>query len=656
MTDPTDPDQADRAWLRRQLDPIVDRPADDAWPTIRGRIDGDAEPPAVEVLALRRPRRLATLGIAAAVVALVGLAVAVAVDGDEPTTTVTAEPAAATGWYAPAPLPEGWSLTNAWIVDPPDGVCPGFRQRWVDDERPGVVLIVSFTACDPATQAAPGTPMVDEFDLPDAANPVEIGWEADGGWWALEATGLTQDDLADAKTEIEVDPPAVEQTIGDLIGLRPHSVTVGSGTPAAPEVRVEVRTDEGSRAVYSLAPPGARPGATTFDTVEPISIDGQALPLERWTPTRPQRPDGLPDPSWEKLGCCTEQYVGDWPGADLHLGVEHVAPLREPQEAQDGGEVQMEEWEVPMEEWFERGKVLGQELIGALRPRTTDEWRTFLAGASGEVDPRLLTVDRLADLDPGAETDAAAPDHSSPTTAPVTTTTTTAGADAGNEAGDPVTTTSVPAPDPATLTPVEDLRALGLRLELDGPVDAIGYTPGTLVAHNPTDRPIDITWCTLTRMRWAVVPLDEVLGEVPDLHPAGCKDMDPLTIRPGATARRSLDRRFLHGFTARSVLQLPEARFGAPLPAGTYAAVVVLPGAGGEERVDTSIEVAEPACPFTDGDALFFYGLDGTPSAPANTTIVEVDGTRDPQEPTDVDCDRVRLRISNSRTVDYTRG
>lgn len=653
MTDPTDPDQADRAWLRRQLDPIVDRPADDAWPTIRRRIDGDAAgPPAVEALAPRRTRGLAALGIAAAVLALVGLAVVVAVEGDEPTTTVTAEPAAATGWYAPAPLPDGWSLTGAWIVDPPDGVCPGFRQRWVDDERPEVTLLVSFTTCDPATQTAPHTPIDEQFDLPAEEGPVALAWEADGGWWALEAVGLAQDDLEEAKGQIEEDPPAVKEASVDLIGLRPHSVTVGSGAPATPEVRIEVRTDDGYRVVYSLAPPGSRPGATTFDTVQPIAIDGQALPLERWSPTRPRGVEGAPSAKVAALACCADQYVGRWPGADVQLDTRH-AMLTTGIEDPGGGDPGA------MEDWAERGTALSEQLLGTLRARTTDEWRTFLAGASGEVDPRLLSVDRLAGLDPGADADGAAPDRPSVDDSPATPTsapTTAPGSGDSEDHDEPVTTTSVPAPDPATLTPVEDLRALGLRLELDGPVDAIGYTPGTLVAHNPTDRPMQISWCTLTRMRWAVVPLDEVLGEVPDLHPTACRDMDPLTIQPGATARRLLDRRFLHGFTARSVLQIPEARFGAPLPAGTYAAVVVLPGAGGEERVSTSIEVGEPACPFTDGDALFAYGLDGTPSSTPNTTVVEVDGTRDPQEPTDVDCDRVRLRISNSRTVDYTRG
>ncbi|HWJ96967.1 MAG TPA: hypothetical protein VNQ33_02340, partial [Acidimicrobiales bacterium] len=98
MRDPVNPADPDRTWFRSHIEPVLDAtPADDGWPRIAARIDGQPIP---EHRAPTRHRARRAAVAAAAAVLLAGLAMVVTAGrGDHDASRLTTAPPAPTGWY-----------------------------------------------------------------------------------------------------------------------------------------------------------------------------------------------------------------------------------------------------------------------------------------------------------------------------------------------------------------------------------------------------------------------------------------------------------------------------------------------------------------------------------------------------------------------------
>ncbi len=592
MTDPTAPDgAADHDWFRSHVGPVLDaEPVTDAWAVIEARAHGDVPDPA----SLQGQRRW--LAIAAVLALLAGLAVIVAATKPDDATSVTANAPDATGWYIPANLPEGWTLRTAWVTKRPTA-CGYTGRRWEGPSTNGSMprLELTYTRCgsDVTREGEPGPALGHGVDktvigsLGPGSPTTQLGWQQDGDWMLIASGGLTQDDLVEAAKAIVANPASVAPPLGGFVFA---GASRSNGALPGPAVAVSLETPSGQIASYRLARPGGGPPSTPFTKDEPVTVEGQPLPVE----LRTVRFDDL-DGRLETMGrCCRSatSYLGTWPATDLQVPRSNFSSDAAGPEPTD--EAGLDAYDASL-----------IELISSLRPATTDEWRAFLATAENPPLDRLLAADTLADLTGGGR---------GPTTPRASTTTTTT---TGTSAIKPTATTTAPDParsvgpkpivsDTGVSTPRDEeytsfteLDDLDIRLELaSGVIRAGDPVAGTLIMRNKTDRAVEFGECSQYLSEWGLVPASDPDRELPANSIIDCYGNTP-NIGPKSTVRFPLDWLEPAGFVAQSGRQY-EPR--GTLPGGDYLAVVQIPGRTSDLRLSIPVTVPDPPCATSDED------------------------------------------------------
>jgi hypothetical protein len=594
---PTDPGtDADRAWLRRHLDPIVARTADDRWEELA---DGASLPgPAPLASGSTPPRGRRALAVAAAIAVVLG-AVAVArpwSGGDgEPAEVIAAEPPP-TGWYVPMGLPEGWALEYA-EAHAGGPACERRGFQWTDPA--GEVSVgLAFDACgevlspddlptaedlgidDPAR--APSMPQVAEVDLgggivgvgtaidgelrsrsasPLAPDQRSIAWEADGGTWTLRTLGLGEPALLDAARALVPDPDDAEARVGELIGADIELVErwTAPARERTPQVQLGLVAPDGRQMGLHLYTPGTgdRPAGDSF--VVPEVIAGQ--PLEVWR---------FDDIGW------AGRFGGAWPGADVTIY----------------------RWAADPADWIDDDSL--RTFIASLRPASAEQWRAFLDTATGTVPDELRTAATLADLYADGEVPSSTMPSDPP---PATGELPQEGPDGTVPATSPTTlpvagaTRSAPAtilPEPEAPDSYSDLSGLEVRLEVDAATVRTGDALGARLAWtNTTDEQIQVNECTEVLIQPGFVPIEDPDGPLPAFAINDCYDTPRITVPAGETVTTAL-RPERGGLEARRAATTPTepSGLGGPLDPGLHLAVVLIPGRTSTLRIELPIEVA----------------------------------------------------------------
>lgn len=657
MTDPTTTDRsADSAWFRSHVEPVLDAtPVEDAWSRIEGRIAGPAVAPAEHRSGLRT-RWLA----AVAAIALVAAGAAIVLTSrDRPgdTDSVATEPAAVTGWYVPVGLPDGWKLETV-SASPGQEVCARRGAQWSDPQRDRS-LIVEFDACGRAMTAddlpnvsqpnlppeASRNPSLQEVDLgggttatgmrmpsadPDLIDVQGLGWNDGKGAWSLHAVGLGYDQQVAVAKRFAADPTRTDTGIDGLREVDRWSTPARERTASVEAVMVN---PDGLRATFSLALPGLGQRAGGSSVLVPVEVSDQPNPVLRF----------------DSVGFWAVRYGGAWPGADLTFMRLTTGPTDPEHMITDAGL---------------------EQLIGSLRPASSDEWRSFLETASAGVSPALLTAPSLEGLaaqdfarpgEPGGDLVMATTTTSAaPTTTGATGSTSTTAPAAG-----PVTSaigTAVPVERP--LTSNSELEGLTIRLELaSGTVRAGSPVAGTLIIENTTTRDIDLTECSEGRSRWGLVPIDDPDQPLSERQMTDCFDTSVLTIPAGSTIRYRSPAEDPAGVRWPFRAQRPDPSnelqvdgLAGTLPGGDYLAVLEVPGRTFDLRASVPVTVPDPTCPTTDAVVERYVNL----TASEARTRAEHDGWRfrivsgpgaaeiDRQS---VDCDRINVDLDQDGSV-----
>lgn len=439
--DPNDPnaDVSDRAWFRAHLDPVVgaDSSPDDLdarWEELAAAAAGAAPLP----LAARSHRRAAVfIGAAAAVLAVVALAVVIiAGRGDDTIEPLVTEAEQPTGWYVPEGLPDGWQLESAEAYPGPKA-CKRRGTQWSDPTKDRSVAL-SYDGCGRApTQKdvpdlqIPGAPPelnprmeLHEVDLgngvtatgirqitpdSDAIDVPSLSWNSGGGAWTVQGLGVGYDGLVSVAKRLAADPGRSDLGIDGLEAVDRWSAPERDHTP---QVQVNLVNPDGLRTSYYLSLPGGGEHAGGSAVLVPITVEGQ--------PNRVFR--------YDTATFWAGRYGGSWPGADLIVYRWTTGPTDPEHLISDASLEQM---------------------IASLRPATTDEWRAFLATATGTVSPVLLDAPSLAAL---AEADVPRPGEPSTEATTTTSSTTTSSTTTSTTAPTIAPTTTGPGAAPSTTT------------------------------------------------------------------------------------------------------------------------------------------------------------------------------------------------------------
>lgn len=194
--DPSDPDRPHAGgpddddhhrWVRRHLDPVVDRPVPDAWAAIRAQVASGALPVPLAAGRRRRTRAVRAVAAAALVVAVAGGAFAVIRTAGHGRSVAggPAPEAGPTGFVAPTDLPPGWRVTS-FDIDTTTMACPCRVGRW---RRSDGAWIVAFT--HPDENHTSSTPNVQT----DAVSVSATWADGDGTLRAVRAGGLDRDEV-----------------------------------------------------------------------------------------------------------------------------------------------------------------------------------------------------------------------------------------------------------------------------------------------------------------------------------------------------------------------------------------------------------------------------------------------------------------------------
>ena len=252
------------------------------------------------------------------------------------------------------------------------------------------------------------------------------------------------------------------------------------------------------------------------------------------------------------------------------------------------------------------------ELVGALRPASTEAWRAFLDPAGAHVDDALRTAVDLAEvLEPEASTEPTPPtDPAAPTTAVL----------------DDPQVELPPAPDgwlqsePATLVPGDGRDSSsslpGVEAWIEVPTDQVpaGDTlPARIAMWNRSDESLTVNECSDVFTTWGLVPADEPDTALPGRTVVDCFSTPSHSLRHGETVRWDLDWTQVEpGLVARSSGEGPEFPYLGALDPGRYLGVVTVPTRAGDLRMALPITVTEPRCEgLTDELVERYLGLSG---------------------------------------------
>ena len=301
-------------------------------------------------------------------------------------------------------------------------------------------------------------------------------------------------------------------------------------------------------------------------------------------------------------------------------------------------------------------------LVGSLRPATSVEWHAFLETAD-HVARGLARADALADLlDPSAP-------PSRPTSSSTTSTTTTTTSEVSSGSNDPtgpiigsdatglVSAVGIERPHaPHPLDQFSDLSGLEIRLELDSTTIRPGDVTGAwLLLRNTSDAPVGIGECTLIYARWGVLP-ETQSADPPEIAGDHCVAIPRETVPAGETVRLPFTWHQPHGFVAQRLVDGDNGgRFLGTLPAGRYAATVIIPGSTFDVRLSLAVTVPEAPCSPADADASY---LDLTLAAAKKRAeragtpvrVISIDGVGQPRND-DLRCSRVNLVIDQDRVT-----
>lgn len=655
MTDPIGPPptiDADAAWFRSQVAPVVEAaPVADTWSQIEAR----AMVPAAADEA--RPTRARWLAAAAAMLLLVGGAVVLTStrdDGDD-RDRVTTEPPAPTGWYVPVGLPPGWQVET---IEAHTGgaACARRGAQWSDPSQDRSMSL-QFDGCGHApTQddvpelEIPGAPpdqgpqwSLHEVDLgggvtatgirtdhgdPALVDVQSLNWNADGGAWTLQALGLGYDEQVAIVKRLAADPDRSDVGVAGLDEVDRWTAPERDGTA---EVQVGMVNPDGLRVVLMLSLPGSgnRPGGSSV--LVPVEVAGQPEPVLRY----------------DTPGFWAVRYGGAWPGADWSVMRITEGPT-DPAHMITDADI--------------------EQLIGSLRPATTEQWHAFVATATKGVSPSLLDAATLQDL---AAADA--PDPGEPGGDLVMPTTTTApsaesGPDDGSHA--PAPTTGPVTSAAGTATPLDkeqpsftELGDLDIRLELaSGTIRAGQPVAGTLVLTNRTDHEVELTECSEGFASWGLVPADRPDAELPPTFMIDCFDTSMLTIPAHQTVRyrhASSDPehdRWPFAAQRANPKGITGPRLLGTLDGGAYLAVVQIPGRTSTVRVSVPVTVDAPDCATTDATVTAYANLTAAQAqAKAETHGDQIRIVSGPGAPEaieqDLRCDRINLDLNADRVV-----
>ncbi|HRW37371.1 MAG: hypothetical protein KDB04_01125 [Acidimicrobiales bacterium] len=367
--------------VRRTLAAVADRyEADpDAWDEIRGRVEAGG----IEVAGLTTtPRhRLRPVLVAAAILVAGAVAAALLVHRgpDQRRVATSSPPAAATGWYVPEGLPDGWTLLRVESTRS-DDTCPCREVVWRDaaGER---WIVASSEAVAPGVEPATSAPddHVSTFEVVDGIE-AEMNAPAGSTYWDVR---WTDGDQQAAVFAIGVDP-ALAAGVARLLHADPtFAVAPVPGLQEAerwdepdavgPDVIVDVqlRAPSGDLLGYSLQAPRAAIALSASYRPTDLLAGRQPLPTLRYRSLGPDIEGPIPMPL---------DLLGRWPGATVR--------------APGGHQIDEDGTTRPTEE-----ETLA--LMAALRPASAERWRSFVAGAQNR-DRALTAADTLQELIDGS--------------------------------------------------------------------------------------------------------------------------------------------------------------------------------------------------------------------------------------------------------------
>lgn len=366
--------------LRRTLEAVasVDTEVDAEFADLMARLSGSpmqAPTPLSHVSG--RPRRLALVAAAAAlIIGVVAVAVASTRDRSD-TNLATVPPAApATGWYVPEGLGSDWTLESVSSdfrdVEANGPSCPCRTRVWVGPEGETSVVALDmggetelaadqvFDPSEPVREeplAAGITASVGGYLRGDAAL-----WLQDGRRWLMFGVGASNDEVLDAARAVAANPD--DDTPLDGFDLMTTSETPGGLTSYHAIQVVLFNKQTRNRVAYVLTPPGR--GEDPANVLVPHHV--AANPDLPWVLAYPADPE-------VETGADATRFLAHWPGADVNANGD--GSFGEPSPPGNEGEV--------------------RAVLGSLRPASAAEWDAFLQTATGDVDgDPALDVSSLA--------------------------------------------------------------------------------------------------------------------------------------------------------------------------------------------------------------------------------------------------------------------
>lgn len=295
-----------------------------------------------------------------------------------PGVTAEGEPASApagaapTGWYVPQGL-TGWSVKSIDLM--PSG-CDGCRTAvWANADRSVSAVFVdepgspesgvSDDTNPPETRTLSGSVIAEFHRGPVNPSDWSYSWVEDGRYRVLSTHGVAESEADRLAEALRADPRTKALPGLDLPLTFDHQ-----GTAASVQVNL---TRAGNEDIsYQLSTPGSN-HYPEIAVIGAFEDDRQELPLRRlWPPEMAActtEPDGA--------GCGQPPVEGDWPGAYVRA---QGLGASEANLAADGSDR------------------LGLDLMVALRPATSAEWRAYLDTSEAPVAPELREAETLADL------------------------------------------------------------------------------------------------------------------------------------------------------------------------------------------------------------------------------------------------------------------
>ena len=370
-------------------------PIADGWDVIRRRATSSSV-----VVPLTPPNRLrpspARLALAGAAVLLLVAGAVVLASRNDPDPTVRAIEPAATGWYVPVALPEGWTVDAVTWHRRDDRTCPGTNWVWVAPDRTRAVSVDHESCASPRTTPTPRSED-DLVDLgggitgvaiglhllePNDADDRTISWEHEGNW-EVHTVGFDREGFESTARAIVADPSGTTPPARGLELARRAERPVRA---ASVQVEVGLTSPAGRHTGYELHQPQSL-GADLIPTR--VHVSGQPLAVDEIHPLS---------------GRNSTTFTASWPGADLR-----VLRWLAPEAATDTSTTE-----------DDASRADARALVASLRPATADEWHRFVRSAT-RFDAALTDVDALRDLVDGPK-----PDLGSADPGDTTTTTTTA--------------------------------------------------------------------------------------------------------------------------------------------------------------------------------------------------------------------------------------